>query len=285
MKPEEAGALSGGISGSDNWQPDTVDQHHAEVSRFLDELFSSPELRAVADRTLDALALSSGQAVLEVGCGNGVFLPLLARAVSPGGHVVGLDHAPSLVNEARSRVAAAGYEQSITLQEGNAYQLPFPDATFDAAHCERVLVHLDDPTAALREMRRVVRPGGRVVAAEPDFGGIRVDHPDRGAFDLIYARSLSRIRQPDIGLTLHRRFAEVGFEDAKVAPGPVTATDMAGIRILGVDLGPPATELVAEGLLSRERADAALAYLDMASRTGTFYSFRSGIYVANGRVA
>lgn len=267
------------------WQPEAVGQHHPEVSDYLDQVFAIPGVRAVAARTLDLLALTAGQSVLEVGCGNGLFLPLLAQVVGPQGRVIGLDHAPAFVAEARERVAAAGLGTSVRVEEGDAYRLPFPDATFDAAHCERVLLHLDDPTAALREMRRVVRPGGRVVVAEPDYGGIRIDHPDRAGFDLLYARFLAGIRQSDMGLTLHRRLAEAGLTERAVVPEPVTSTDFADLRLIGLDFRKSAEELIVEGRLPRARADAAIAYLDTASRAGTFFAHRAGLYVAAGRVS
>ena len=269
--------------GSADWQPEAVGRHHAEVSAYLDEVSATPLMRQVAARTLDLLALAPGQSVLEVGCGSGVFLPLLGRAVGAEGRVVGLDHAPAFVAEARARVAAEGLDGSVTVEEGTVYRLPYPDASFDAAHCERVLMHLDDPTAALREMRRVVQPGGRVVAVEPDWGGARMDHPDSESIDLLFARFVTRFRQPDIGLALYRRFAEVGLAEREVTPIVTAVTDIAALRLSGLDLRGPAEELVAEGQLDRERAEAALTYLDAASRAGTFYSY-GGLFAAAGRV-
>ena len=270
--------------GTAGWQPEAVARHHADVSGYLDRVFAVPFVREVAARTMALLALAPGERVLEVGCGSGVFLPLLAHAVGPGGRVVGLDHAPAFVAEVRARVAAEGLDGSVAVEEGDAYRLPFPDAAFDAAHCERVLMHLDDPTAALREMRRVVRPGGRVVAVEPDWGALRLDHPDRAAFDLLYARWLTRIRQPDLGLTLYRRLAEAGMAERAVVPLVNHGTDIADLRVFGLDLRPAAEALVGEGRLARERAEAALDYLDAASRDGRFYAVTGAMYLAAGRV-
>lgn len=268
---------------SADWQPEAVAQRHGEVSAYLAGVSATPALRMIADRTMALLALAPGERVLEVGCGTGVFLPLLARAVGPAGRVVGLDHAPTFVAEARAQIAAQGLGGYVVVEEGDASRLPFPDASFDAAHCERVLMHLDDPTIVLREMRRVVRPGGRVVAVEPDWGGLRIDHPDREALDLIYARNLRRTRQPDAGLTLHRRFAAVGLAEREVVPIVAATTDVALLRLYGLDLRPAAEALVGEGRLDRERVEAALAYLDDASRDGTFYA-TIAMCLAAGRV-
>ena len=268
---------------SAEWQPEAVTRRHNEASRYLDQVSATPGLRQVVTRALALLALVPGEAVLEVGSGSGVFLSPLSDAVGPGGRVVGIDHAPAFVAEARGRVAAAGLGASVEVEEGDAYHLPFPDASFDAAHCERVLMHLDDPTAALREMRRVVRPGGRVVVAEPDWAGLRLDHPDPETLGALYARYVAHIRQPDAGLTLYRRFAEAGLMGRTVEPIPLPMTDVALPRVYGLDLGSAAEALVAEGRLDRARATAALAYLDDASRGGTFYA-RIEMVLATGRV-
>lgn len=285
MTPETGRAQQPSSSnvGSSAWQPEAVARDHATVSGYLDNVAATSYMRAIATRTMDALALAPGESVLEVGCGNGVFLPLLARAVGPAGRVVGLDHAPTFVAAARARVAEQGLDGHVTVEEGDAYRLPFPDASFDAAHCERVLMHLDDPTAALRELRRVVRPGGRVVAVEPDWGGLRIDHPDREALDLLYARWVPRMRQPDMGLALRRRLADAGLVEREVAPLASAITDFAMLGLYGLDLRPAAEELVVEGRLDRERADAALAYLDAANRDGVFFACVEA-FLAVGRV-
>src|SRR5262245_51957503 len=171
--------------GSDEWSATARGEQIEPLATFLDSQFALPESRQIAERTLALLNLTPGQSVLEVGCGNGVFLPLLAAAVGPDGHVVGIDHSPQFVVAAHERSVAAGFADVVTVQEADAYRLPFADATFDAAHCERVLMHLDDPTAVLREMRRVVKPGGVVVAVEPHWHGLQIDSPDAEAMELL----------------------------------------------------------------------------------------------------
>ena len=168
---------------SKSWQPEYLRQHAIDQSDYLDKVADSDVIRHVAERAMELLALSPGAKVLELGCGNGVFLPRLAKAVGVEGRVVGVDHSLDLMAQARDKVKAEGLGDCVDLQVGDAYALPFAAGYFDAAHCERVLMHLERPNAVLAELARVVKPGGVIVAAEPDWMGIRIDHPDREVFD------------------------------------------------------------------------------------------------------
>ena len=249
---------------------------------ILDELAGDRFLQVVAGRSLELLRLGPGMRVLDVGCGTGALIPALAELVGPDGHVVGLDYAAPLLETARERADAAGVGRRVDLVAGDAHNLPFPDASFDAVHVERVLMHLEDPDAAIREMRRVTRPGGRVVAAEPDSGGVRTDHPtDPEGMRLISDRDLQQFRNGAMGLELYRRFARAGLVDRLAEPMAAFMTNYEDVGADGDRIA--AAELVAEGIMSRERADAVLATLHEANARGEF-SWIGVMVVAAGRV-
>jgi len=112
------------------------------------------------ERTKRSLNLGAGLSVLDLGCGPGNLLERLE-----GARVVGLDLSDYLLAQARARVAGrAGFE----VLKGDAEHLPFPDASFDRIVCSEVLEHIEKPDAAMREMRRVARPGARVVITVPN---------------------------------------------------------------------------------------------------------------------
>jgi SAM-dependent methyltransferase len=264
------------------WQPNYIASHHSEQSRYLEAAAASSFVQQGALKAMQLLALKTGQRVLEVGCGNGLFLPRLATSVGSGGRVVGIDLSDAFVAEARQRMREKGFGPSVSIEQGDATKLPFADNSFDAAHCERVLMHLDAPNAALREMIRVVRPGGVIVAAEPDWGGFRLDHPDRAAFDLVFARAL-KMRQADMGLTLYRRMGEVGLTDRKYLPMFAVIDDLATIKMYGLDLAPAADALASEGVLRADRLYAVVPALEDANSKKRFYSTLS-IHVVSGVV-
>ncbi len=114
---------------------------------------------------VDALAPAAGERVLDVATGTGmVAAELLGRSDCV---VVGLDQSPDMLAGARARFAGrAELVERVQLVEGEAEQLPFADASFDALTFTYLLRYVDDPAATLRELARVVRPGGRIASLE-----------------------------------------------------------------------------------------------------------------------
>src|SRR5687767_1693770 len=102
--------------------------------------------------------LRRGYAVLECGCGVGSITLDIAELVAPG-RVVGIDMNESQLAIARKNAAARGLS-NVSFERGNVYSLHFSDATFDAVLAHTLLIHLNDPLSALKEMRRVLKPGG-----------------------------------------------------------------------------------------------------------------------------
>jgi SAM-dependent methyltransferase len=213
----ETGADEWVPTASAPWKSNPTPKEQAALTAYLKEVFASPFVQEITARKMSLLNLAAGQSVVDVGCGSGVFLPMLAKAVGSAGKAFGVDYSPAMVRDAETKVETEGLSHIVSVREADASRLPFADGSFDAAHCERLLMHLEDPNVALIEMARVVRPGGRIVVAEPDWGGIRIDHPDRADFDAIYHRALP-MRHPDMGLTILRRMQEIGLTDVTAQP-------------------------------------------------------------------
>ena len=123
---------------------------------------------AVARQTvrpmLDAARVTRGMRVLDVCCGPGM---LAAGALERGAEATGLDFSLEAVELARRLVPNGRFEQ------GDAQALPFPAESFDAVLCGYGLMHLPEPAAALREMLRVLRPGGRAALSVWDASRLR----------------------------------------------------------------------------------------------------------------
>jgi ubiquinone/menaquinone biosynthesis C-methylase UbiE len=114
------------------------------------------------------LAFDQVRDVLDVGCGVGHWAQVLASALPADAQVTGVDRDPLWVNKATERAAAQGISHRFQYRLSDAQALPFPDASFDLVTCQTVLIHVADPRAVIAEMTRVTRPGGLVLAAEPN---------------------------------------------------------------------------------------------------------------------
>ena len=112
--------------------------------------------------------LESGMTLLDCGCGPGTVTLGLAEAVAPA-QTVGIDLEPSMVDRATS-FAAGRRTDNIEFQVADIRDLPFPDDSFDVVFTSAVLEHLGDPERALREIHRVVKPGGLVGVINTDWG-------------------------------------------------------------------------------------------------------------------
>jgi SAM-dependent methyltransferase len=124
--------------------------------------------RDYLDLIAKRLAVEHVRDVLDVGCGVGHWGQLLATVLPSTAHVQGVDRDPFWVDKAAARAAARGLTDRCNYQVAIAEKLPFADASFDLVTCQTVLIHTPDPGAVLDEMVRVARPGGIILAAEPN---------------------------------------------------------------------------------------------------------------------
>lgn len=120
-------------------------------------------------------ALAPGMSILDVGSGPGNITVDLAALVAPG-RVIGVDNSADVVEQARKLAESRGVT-NVEFRVGDAYDLEFEDDEFDVVHAHQVLQHLGRPVDALREWRRVVKPGGVVAARDADYAGT-VIYPD-----------------------------------------------------------------------------------------------------------
>jgi len=118
----------------------------------------------VAEDLMQVAGLRFGERVLDVACGTGVVTRLAARQVSAAGTVAGLDVNPDMLAAAR---AATPPDLKIAWHQAGAEDMPLPDASFDVVLCQMGLQFIPDRPAALREVRRVLAPGGRLVFSVP----------------------------------------------------------------------------------------------------------------------
>ena len=151
--------------------------------------------------------LRPGLRLLDVGCGPGTITADLATRLAPG-TVLGIDASAEVIDAARRD------HPDVTFSVADVYDLGLEDASWDVVHAHQVLQHLADPVAALREMRRVVRPGGIVAARDSDYASFTW-HPADGRLErwLALYQEIARANsgEPDAGRRLLSWARQAGF--------------------------------------------------------------------------
>ncbi|HEU0101014.1 MAG TPA: methyltransferase domain-containing protein [Mycobacteriales bacterium] len=156
--------------------------------------------------------LRPGSRVLDLGCGPGTITRDLGAVVGPEGQVLGIDSSSGVVAQ-----AAKGCDlPQVRFAVGDALHLDVGDDQYDVVHAHQVLQHLTDPVAALREMRRVTRPGGLVAVRDADYAAMTW-HPASPAIDrwleIYRAAARAHAAEPDAGRRLLGWAQAAGFNE------------------------------------------------------------------------
>lgn len=191
--------------------------HHESVLR-------SHTWRTVANSAAYLIPhLQPNMSILDVGCGPGTITADLAALV-PQGYVTALEHASAVLEQAKS-FADARKLTNIAFVVGDVHALDFPDASFDVVHAHQVLQHVGNPVQALREMRRVTKPGGIVAVRDADYAAMTW-FPEVSGMKEWQAMYLAVARrnggEPNAGRMLHAWAHEAGFEWRNITAGAGT---------------------------------------------------------------
>jgi ubiquinone/menaquinone biosynthesis C-methylase UbiE len=201
----------------------TLGGRHLGGVASLEDRAQMPTYRAMFRTLIDAMAPHPGEAILEIGCGAGSLVRLLAARLGDANPITGADVNPFLLGEAQQLAESEGFAGTIEFTRGNAESLPFDDATFDCAYSVTVFEECE-ADRAIAEAMRVVRPGGRV--------GLVVralDMPQWWNLTLSEA-ILRKVEMPPHSVapagvadrSLYRRMREIGFLDLVCFPMLVT---------------------------------------------------------------
>ena len=232
---------------------------------FLDSVAEA--FQDVISGGIDRLRLAPGHSVVDIGCGHGSSAGLLARQVGPCGRVVGLDASRAMIAEACRRFDGGGL--AVDFQVGDALDLPFDDASFDAARADRVLMFLDDPGRALAELVRVTKAGGRIVVTEGDIGSHLVDAADVETTRSVLTTLADRWPTAWSGRRLRGMFIDAGLLEVELDLVPILSTSFAEWNNrLGIEAF--LSKAVEQGVLARERAFAWLNDLRARDAGGKF---------------
>jgi len=229
---------------------------------FLDSRLALDDEARVKKLIMQLLDVGDGLRVLDVGSGTGADACQIAERVGPSGSVVGVDHSPDMIAEGRRRAAEA--QLPVEFVEGDAQALDFPDASFDRARAERVLIHLPDPVAAVRELARVTRPGGLVVLSDIDGGTIFVNSSDKALTTALSLGLTDDLASGWVGRRLQRYLVEAGLEDVRC----VATVIQNSVPFMRIVFANRLQRMVDVGETTVESVEQFWAELDQGERTG-----------------
>ena len=177
-----------------------------DMARQQVKVAATPDMVAQRRVMLDLLDLKEGEHVLDVGSGNGIFAREMLETVTDSGHVCGIDSAEPMV------VMAAGLCPNGRFLQGDATALPVEDLSFDVVTASQLLCFVSDVDKALSEMFRALKPGGRLVILDSDWGSLVWNCRDQALMDRVITMMTGPYADAHVPRTLSRRLVATGFQ-------------------------------------------------------------------------
>jgi arsenite methyltransferase len=196
-----------------------------EAASLLERTYATTDMIVQREEVRKSLRASIGESILDLGSGPGFLACEIAEEVGETGRVFAVDISSDMNSISVTRAAAAGLSDRIEISEGDATALTFRDSAFDAAVSTQVIEYLADPDAALVELARVLRPGGRLVLVDTDFDSLVWAAADRDRAARIAAAWDEHLSDPHLPCSLLPRLSAAGFDIQEVRVVPILNTE------------------------------------------------------------
>lgn len=240
-------------------------QNKEDYFSCLALLDSLPYYRGYKTRSYDLLDLGPGMAVLDAGCGLGDDAVRMARRVSPGGRVIGLDASGAMIEKAKANPLCGALP--VEFLKGDVKALPFADESFARCRIDRTLQHLSNPQKAIDELVRVLKPCGRLLAYDNDWDSFSITPGDPDVTATIIRLWRGSFPNAAAGRLLPEMFIAAGLKDVKTYSGMSVVTDFHKANQI-YNLDETVDKAVAAGLITPSRGRAWLADLAAGAAQG-----------------
>ncbi len=238
----------------------------AAYKHCLALLDSLPYFREYKQRSYERLCLSAGLSVLEVGCGIGDDVFRMASRVGPSGVVVGVDASSRMIEEAIGRTPA---NVPVSFAQADARSLPFKEESFSRCRIDRALQHIKSPHLVIREMARVLKPGGLLLAYDNDWGTFTLNGGNEATTKIVETMWEESFTNRWIGRYLKRYFVEAGLQNVEIEPSVSVMTDFE-LADRVYNLRQTVKRAVEAGRLFQKIADTWISDLQALSHAGGF---------------
>lgn len=240
-----------------------------DVARRIESLYLTLDAERRRALVREALQTSPGDRVIDLGCGPGFYCLELAAEVGPEGGVVGIDSSPPMLGLAARRCQA---HQNVSFRPADLRSLPVEEASFDRALCVQVLEYVEDATAALAEMRRVLRPGGRVVIWDTDWSTVSMHSSDPDRMNRVMKAWDSHLIHASLPRTLGPQLRKAGFDTVEATAHVFATVGELGTESFASSMLPLISNyVVGNNLIDSDEAAAWEAEQQELSEAGDFY--------------
>lgn len=192
-----------------------------EEIQILESLYTTSAAEERREFIKDGLDLQPGEEIISIGCGPGFETASLAEAVGTDGRVRGIDTSGAMLELAEHR---CGDLPHVSHELGNVVDLPVDDARFDVAVCVQVIEYIEDVTAAVDELARVLKTDGRAAVYATDWDSIVWHSSDRDRMNRVLTAWEDHCARPHVASQLGEYFHEAGLTVRSVEPFPILNT-------------------------------------------------------------
>jgi ubiquinone/menaquinone biosynthesis C-methylase UbiE len=270
-------ATSVSFEGSYGFSNVDLSQDPRSFITYLDSANTNDQMRFCKQQLFGRLLRpQKGEYLLDVGCGLGHDALTLSRLVGPKGRIVGVDRSMTMIGEAKRR--AVGSYVGLEFLVCDVHYLEFANHTFDGCLVVNTLMHVEDPQVALAEIVRVLKPGGRLVALEPDWDTLVMFAGKPITSNGIVKILRRSVRHSGVGHHLPVLFKQVGLKDIVVETGTFMASDYA-LAANAWRIEANVEEARRAGVVSSIQSKKLLRELRLASENNRFFMASTGFAV------
>ncbi|MDC0229341.1 methyltransferase domain-containing protein [Deltaproteobacteria bacterium] len=247
----------------------------------LEKSYQLPEIVRQRQHTLNKLSVKRGEKILDVGCGVGFLSYEIGLQTGDSGRVSGIDQNSEMIRRAKKRCENL---RNTKFSEANADDLPFPEESFDAACCTQVLLYVKDVAKVISEIKRVLKPAGRIIVVETDWRGVVLNSDYDSITRKIFSAWDKTVQSPNLPVRLAPLLLSNGFCKIDVDPIPILNTEYTPSQFSHGMMNWITRNALKKGVITKEQSKKWLDDLDVKGESGNYF-FCVNRFLFSGQMA